>query len=568
MPARARWVMVDAPDAAEVKAFASEFGVAPMVAAIAMQRGFTDRDALARFFHPRLKDLGDPFDLPNMTAAIERISEAIDRRENLLLYGDYDVDGVSSLALLSQLLQAYGLKPRTFLPQRSEEGYGLSREGLEKCLQEDPPPHLVIAADCGTNSQAEAALLKERGIDLIIIDHHEPSPGGVADCVAVVNPKLGDALHYLCTGGLIFKVAHALLKHRPNPDFDLRPHLDLVALATVADIVPLVEENRIFVRRGLTEIERTAKPGLIELKTIAGVTSPVRSHDIGFKLGPRLNATGRLDTAEASLELLLTPDFNRARTLAAELDRRNRERQTLEQDTREEAEAQILSLSSEERATGIVVGGRGWHTGVVGIVASRIVKQYHRPTFVIGFDENGMGKGSGRSVPGLSLIEAIAACRDLLVNGGGHEMAAGLSIREENLFAFRQRFAEHMAVAAAGGELQPRLLIDAELSFRDIGLDLLESYEMLRPFGNSNPQPVFMSRQVQVLAEPRVLKEKHLKLRLAQDGATRDAMYFSGVDQELPKPPWDIAYTIDRNEFRGSVSVTISIQAVRKATAR
>jgi len=503
-----------------------------------------------------------------MGAAIARIIESIDRSESVLLYGDYDVDGVSSLALLRLLFEAYGLEPRTFLPQRSEEGYGLSREGLEKCLADDPRPDLVIAADCGTNSKAEAELLAARGIDLIIIDHHEPVPGGVAECVAVVNPKLGDSLHYLCTGGLIFKVAHALLKQRPHPDFDLRQHLDLVALATVADIVPLVNENRIYVRRGLVEIDRTTKPGLIELKTIAGVSSPAGSHDIGFKLGPRLNASGRVDTAEASLELLLTKDPGRARLLAKELDENNRSRQTLELKTREEAEAQILTLTPEERASGIVVGGRGWHTGVVGIVASRIVKQFHRPTFVIGFDENGMGKGSGRSVPGLSLIEAIAACRDILEGGGGHEMAAGLSIREENLIEFRRRFAAHIASAAENGELLPRLSIDAELSFDDLNLELLDSYELLRPFGNSNPQPVFMSRQVQLLTEPRVLKERHLKLRLAQQGAARDAMFFNGVDHELPRPPWDIAYTIDRNEFRGSVSLAISIQAVRKATGK
>lgn len=568
MPARTKWVMVESPDDAEVASLASEFGVAPMVAAIAMQRGFADREAMASFFHPRLKDLGDPFSLPNMTAAIDRIIRAIDGRETVLLYGDYDVDGVSSLALLRLLLEAYGLVPRTFLPQRSEEGYGLSREGLEKCLVVDPAPALVIAADCGTNSKAEAEWLHDKGIDLIIIDHHEPSPGGVAECVAVVNPKLGESLHYLCTGGLIFKVAHALLKQRPHPDFDLRQHLDLVALATVADIVPLVDENRIFVRRGLVEIDRTSKPGLIELKSIAGVSSPAGSHDIGFKLGPRLNASGRLATAEASLELLLTGDGNRARALAAELDRNNRDRQNLEQNTREEAEAQILTLTAEERASGIVVGGRGWHTGVVGIVASRIVKQFHRPTFVIGFDDSGMGKGSGRSVPGLSLIQAIAACRDLLEGGGGHEMAAGLSIREENLIEFRRRFAAHMAAAAENGELQPRLLIDAELTFDDLTLELLDSYELLRPFGNSNPQPVFMSRNIQVLTEPRVLKERHLKLRLAQKGVARDAMYFNGVDQDLPRPPWDIAYTIDRNEFRGSVSLGISIQAVRKAAGK
>lgn len=568
MPARAKWVLDDLPPESEVAELAAGFGVAPIVVSLAIQRGHTDRDALAQFFYPRLKDLTDPFLLPNMLAAVSRIADAVSVGESILLYGDYDVDGVSSLALLKKLLAAYGVDAHTFLPQRTEEGYGLSREGLEKSLQEDSSPTLVIAADCGTNSTEEADLLRERGIDLIILDHHEPAEEGIAECVAVVNPKLGDDYHYLCTGGVVFKVAHALLKYRPNPEFDLRAHLDLVALATVADIVPLVGENRIFVRRGLTEIDRTENLGIRALKSVAGTSSPTRAHDIGFKLGPRLNASGRLDTAEASLELLLTDDPNRARTLASELDHRNRERQSLEQHTREEAEAQIHSLTNEERAAGIVVGARGWHPGVVGIVASRIMKQYHRPTFVIGFDDNGVGKGSGRSVPGLSLIGAINSCRDLLEAGGGHEMAAGLSIREENLTTFRQRFSEHMLAAASDGELQPRLHLNAEIPFGILTLELLESYEMLRPFGNSNPQPVFLTRHVQVLSEPRVLKERHLKLRLSQGGVIRDAMFFNGVDHELPRPPWDIAYTIDRNDFRGTVSVSISIQGIRKATGK
>ncbi len=569
MPARAKWVLSDTPTKEKVTEMAARFGVAPLVVSLAMQRGFTDAEALERYFYPRLKDLTDPFLLPNMLTAISRVADAVSVGESILLYGDYDVDGVSSLALLKKLLQAYGVEARTFLPQRTEEGYGLSREGLEKCLLEGAEaPTLVIAADCGTNSRAEADMLRERGIDLIILDHHEPASEGIADCVAVVNPKLGPDFHYLCTGGVVFKVAHALLKYRPNPAFDLRRHLDLVALATVADIVPMVRENRIFVRRGLTEIDRTALPGLRELKAVAGSGSPTRAHDIGFKLGPRLNASGRLDTAEASLELLLTDDPSRARLLASELDRRNRERQTLEQHTREEAEAQIHALTNEERSAGIVVGSRGWHPGVVGIVASRIMKQYHRPTFVIGFDENGIGKGSGRSVPGLSLIGAIEACRDLLEAGGGHEMAAGLSIREENLIAFRRRFTEHMLAAAGNGELLPRLAIDAEVSLGELTLELLESYEMLRPFGNGNPQPVFLTRQVQVLTEPRVLKERHLKLRLSQGGVVRDAMFFNGVDHELPRPPWDVAFTIDRNDFRGTASVSISIQAVRKSTGK
>jgi len=565
MPARAKWVIAESPPKDRVAEFAGEFGLSPLAMSLAMQRGFDDFETLSQFLYPRLNDLSDPFNLPGMRACVARIEQAVDAKESVLLYGDYDVDGVSSLALLCKILDAYGLEPTTFLPQRTEEGYGLSREGIEKFLAEGKPD-LVIAADCGTNSRDEADHLREQGIDLIILDHHEPSSDGTAVSVALVNPKLGDEYHYLCTGGVVFKVAHALLKSRNLPGFDLRDYLDLVALATVADIVPLVDENRIFVRRGLMQIDQTINPGVHALKEEAGVRVPARSHDIGFKMGPRLNAAGRLDTAQVSLDLLLADESNRARTLATDLGNRNRDRQALELRTREEAETMIENLPSEDRAAGIVAGARGWHPGVVGIVASRIMKHYHRPTFIIGVDDDGIGKGSGRSIPGVSLIAAIDACRDLLEAGGGHEMAAGIAVKEENIPEFRKRFGEHIAAMASSDLLQPRLDIDSVATLNDLTLDLLDSYELLHPFGNANPQPVFMSRNVQVVAEPRVIKDKHLKLRLSQAGVFRDAIYFSGAAVELPRPPWDIAYTIDRNDYRGQVSLTIAIRAIRKAT--
>jgi single-stranded-DNA-specific exonuclease len=564
MPAKPRWVVTPPPDPELVRQYAGDFGLSPVVVSLALQRGHTDREDFEQFLHPRLKDLGDPHALPGVEAAVRRILEAVDRRESVVLYGDYDVDGVSSLALLATVLAAYGLEPRPFLPTRLEEGYGLSVRGIENCL-EGHSPGLLIAADCGTNSREEARILRERGIDLIILDHHEPSPEGVAACVALVNPKLGDDYHYLCTAGVVFKIAHALLRARPVPDFDLKEHLDIVALGTIADIVPLEAENRLFARRGLAQLERTVHPGLIALKSVAGVTSPIRTHDVGFKLGPRLNASGRLDTAVASLDLLLCQDPARARLLAESLDRQNRERQELELATREDAERIIAGLPPERRSHAIVVGSRGWHPGVVGIVASRISKQYHRPTFVIGIDENGLGKGSGRSIPGISLVEALDSCRDLIEAGGGHEMAAGVSVREENLDAFREALIRSVEAQAEADTLVPKLLIDAEIRFPELTLELLDSYELLRPFGTSNPQPVFMATSVRLAAEPRVIKEKHLKFRFEQDGVEMEAIYFNGAELDLPKPPWDIAFLIDRSEYRGREQINIVLQAVRKA---
>lgn len=564
MPAKPRWMVAPPPDPELVREYAADFGLAPVVVSLALQRGHTDRERLEQFLHPRLKDLGDPHALPGVEAAVRRILQAVDRRESVVLYGDYDVDGVSSLALLGTVLGAYGLEPRPFLPTRLEEGYGLSMKGIENCLERHSPD-LLVAADCGTNSREEARLLRDKGIDLIVLDHHEPSPEGVAGCVALVNPKLGEDYHYLCTAGVVFKIAHALLRARPLPGFDLKDHLDIVALGTIADIVPLEAENRLFARRGLAQLERTVRPGLVALKSVAGVTSPIRTHDVGFKLGPRLNASGRLDTAVASLDLLLCQEPARARVLAEALDRQNRERQDLELATREDAERLIAGLPPAQRSHAIVVGSRGWHPGVVGIVASRISKQYHRPTFVIGIDESGLGKGSGRSIPGISLVEALDSCRPLIETGGGHEMAAGVSVREENLDAFREALVRSVAAQAGADTLLPKLFIDAEIRFPELTLDLLDSYELLRPFGANNPQPVFMSSAVRLAAEPRVIKEKHLKFRFEQDGVELEAIYFNGAELDLPKPPWDIAFLIDRSEYRGREQVNIVLQAVRKA---
>lgn len=559
-----KWVLAEAPDPAQVRTFSEAFSLSPVVVGLALQRGFLDMEALERFLYPRLKDLADPFALPGMAQAVDRILQAVDNSEAVLLYGDYDVDGVSSIALLDSTLRAYGVETKRFLPARLEEGYGLSVMGIENAVDADRT-RLVIAADCGTNSRDEAALLAEKGIDLIILDHHEPSREGTAPCVSLVNPKLGDDFHYLCTAGVVFKVAHALLKTRPVPGFDLKDYLDLVALGTIADIVPLEGENRIFARRGLAQLERTIHPGLASLKRVAGVSTPIQSNDVGFKLGPRLNAAGRLDTATAALDLLLCQDSTESDALAEALDRQNRERQELEQTTREAAEEMLERHEPEERKYGIVVGSRGWHPGVVGIVASRLSRQYHRPTFVIGFDEQGLGKGSGRSVEGISLVRALDASRHLIEAGGGHEQAAGVSVREENLEAFRESFVESVREQAQKDTLAPKLFVDAQIHLRDLSFDLLDSYELLQPFGAGNRQPVFMCSGVRVVREPKLIKDKHLKFRFEQDGVEREGIFFHAAGMDLARPPWDIAFVIDRNEWRGRVRLNMILQGIRRS---
>ena len=539
-------------------------GKSPLVRRLLAQRGIRGGAEAERFLNPKLKELGDPFALPDMEAAVVRLLQAIDAGESVVLFGDYDVDGVTSLTLLHSLLEAYGLQARCFLPLRMEEGYGLSGSALERCLGEGPI-NLLVAVDCGTTAREETARLKAQGIDVIILDHHEPDPARMPDVVALVNPKRGIGWHYLCSAGVVFKVAHAMLKRRQVPDFDLKAELDLVALATVADIMPLVEENRLLVRQGLLRFRTTRRTGLLALIEVSGVTEPYTSMDLGFRLGPRLNAAGRLDTAHAALDLLLCQDPAEAAGIARDLDLQNRERQTLEQQIQAEATAQALSrMAGGDPPQGLVIASRSWHPGVVGIVAARLMRQFYRPIFVLAIDEDGNVKGSGRSVPGVSLVSALDACRPLLVSGGGHDMAAGVALREENLTAFRDGFDTSVRQQTGGAPLEPVLHIDAEVQLDELTMNFLDDYDQLQPFGSGNPQPVFMVRSVYPSAEPRLLRERHWRLELMQNGTTRTAMWFNAGGQKLPPAPWDIAFHVDRNTFRGNTTVQLLIQALRR----
>lgn len=528
------------------------------------RKGFSSADEVSAFLVPRLRSLSDPFLLPNMSTAVARILEAIDRGERIALFGDYDVDGVTSLALLAEMLRAYGAEPALFLPLRMEEGYGMSPESVERCCAQHDP-QLVIAVDCGTSSVAEIASLKARGIDVIVLDHHEPK-SALPDCVAIVNPKAApdSPFEYLCSVGIVFKVCHALLKTRPAPGFDLKAQLDLVALGTVADVVPLEKENRIFVQRGMRELATSKRLGVRKLMEVAAVKAPVGAEHIGFRLGPRLNAAGRLATAEKSLRLLLTSDEQEAQELAAFLDTQNRERQAVERTIYEQAEEKLKQTFDPKRDAAIALGSGDWHPGVLGIVASRLARKYHRPTILIAFDPAGLGKGSGRSIEGLSLVEALDRCGSHLEKFGGHEMAAGLAVREQNFETFAAAFRQAARELLSDEDLEPRLHLDHELTFSQLNDELLRWQQALEPFGNANFHPLFFARGIEPAAEPQVLKEKHLVLRLKQKNHFRRAIFFDGATSPLPEPPWDIAFRVTGDEYEGETRLQIQVEAMRK----
>jgi single-stranded-DNA-specific exonuclease len=554
-----QWVIREAPKGWENLV---PEGMPRILGRLLSQRGI-QHEEVERFLRPRLAELTDPFEIPEVDLAVDRILRAVDQKERVCIYGDYDVDGVSSIAVLRTTLEAYGLKPYSFIPRRSSEGYGLSEGGLERCLTECGKPDLMISVDCGTVSNDAIAMLKSKGVETVVVDHHEMGPDGRPDCVALVNPKAArDPREYLCAAGVVFKLAHALLKQRPLEGFDLKSVLDLVAVATISDIVPLVDENRLLVRHGLRKLENSVRPGLRALLKLTGTEGRLSSADIGFRIGPRLNAAGRMDQPEQALATLMTGCSNEALDLADELENFNRTRQKLEQAIFAEAMAMLQESTNDPV---IVVGSRAWHAGVVGIVASRLMRMYHKPVFVISIDENGIGKGSGRSISGISLVEAIGSCREHLIAGGGHHMAAGLSIHEDSIDAFRESFVKFVNETCGEKDLAAKVHVDAEVELGELSLDFLASYELLQPFGSSNPQPIFLARNVWLTEPPRRLKNNHLRLFLRQGYDERDAIFFGGGANELPDPPWDIAFTVDRNVFRGRVSVQISIQNVRPA---
>ncbi len=542
----------------------------PLVRKLLAQRGISGREQAERFLRPRLADLGDPFEMRELDQAVERLFRAADAGEHVCIYGDYDVDGVSSVTLLHTMLTAYGIRVSYFIPVRTKEGYGLSAEGIENAMAAcGSKPDLLVTVDCGTSSVEEVAALNAEGVDVIILDHHEAGTQGRPPAVAVVNAKLEEnsPFTYLCSAGVVFKLAHGMLKRRRLPNFVLKDFLDIVAIATVADIVPLVEENRLLTRHGLKVMKRGGNVGLRALNEVTGLTpdrEPSAGH-VSFRIGPRLNAAGRMDSPMDALELLMTPDPARARQLAACLEAHNRARQQEEEKIRNEATRMLEENFSPATDHVIVLGSRSWHPGVVGIVASLLMRRYHKPTFIISLDEQGLGKGSGRSVPGVSLVQAIHHCADTLVSGGGHDMAAGLVIREEMIDAFREAFDRYVRESVPAETLKPVLHVDAEVSFRELTLDLLDSYELLEPFGNSNPQPVFMSRGIMLTTAPRHLQGNHLRLSLRQGDCECSAMYFNGGNLSLPDPPWDVAFTIDRNVWKGRSSLSMSIQDIRPA---
>ena len=543
---------------------AAKLGVSPLLAQCLLNRGFSEPAALARFLEPRLKQLADPFLLPDMTAAVDRLFAAHERNELVVIFGDYDVDGVTSTTLLLEFLRRLGWRVEAYLPHRLEEGYGLTRDGAENCLKQFPAT-LLLAVDCGSTAVETIGWLRSRSVETVVLDHHqvsEPAP----PAVALVNPQRTGQFTELCSAGLAFKLAHAVLKRGRETglpgalDLDLKPLLDLVALGTVADLVPLTGENRILVVAGLERLNQTRRPGLLALKEVAGISGPIGVSEVGFQLGPRLNAAGRMETAEASLRLLLAETAAEARPLAEQLDLQNRERQQIECGITEQVLGTVRSKFNPAEDYVIVEGELLWHIGVVGIVASRVLQEFYRPTVILGGDA-GEWRGSGRSVAGFDLAAALRECGDLLLKHGGHAMAAGLSLKPEQVELFRRRLNELARRALKPEDLQPPLRLDAEVPLADLTLEAMAELERLKPTGMGNPGVQFCARG---LTHQRPLQRmganrQHVKMWVTDGKVTREAVWWNAGEGKLPVGRFDLAFAPSINEFAGRRTVQLKV---------
>jgi single-stranded-DNA-specific exonuclease len=559
-----RWLVAPAQPAL-AEALARELRVGPLLAQCLLNRGFSDPEASLRFLEPRLKQLADPFLLPNMEAAVARLFHARERGQRLVIFGDYDVDGVTATALLTEVLRALGWLVDFYLPHRMDEGYGLTRAAVENCLKKFPVT-LLLAVDCGSTAVETIDWLAQQGVDVLVLDHHQvstPPP----KAVALVNPQLHEAsFHELCSAGLAFKLAHALVKRGRETGlaaamgFDLRPYLDLVALGTIADLVPLVGENRILVSSGLHQLNRTRRPGLIALKEVAQISKPIGGYEVGFQLAPRLNAAGRLENALEALQLLMSSGPDEAMELARRLDAQNRERQQIERNIATQVIGAVRARFKAASDFVIVEGQLLWHIGVVGIVASRVLQTFYRPTIILGGD-SGEWRGSGRSIEGFDLAAALRQCGDLLVRHGGHAMAAGLALRPEKVDDFRTRLNELARRSLKPEQLQPTLRLDAEVKPGEITLEQVAELGKLQQTGMGNPSVQLVIRDVTHQRPPLRMGQdkKHARLWITDGAATREAVMWGIGDGPVPVERFDLAFTPQINEYNGACSVQLKV---------
>ncbi|CAN5878480.1 single-stranded-DNA-specific exonuclease RecJ [soil metagenome] len=553
-------------DDAQAAALAAALDVHPTIARLLCMRGLSDPEQAFRFLNPSLDHLHDPFKLADMDKAIRRLERAIAQREKIAIHGDYDVDGITSTVILRRALEMLGGDVMHFLPERMRDGYGLQPAAIDRLHAQGV--RLIVSVDCGIRSGEAARRALELGVDLIITDHHEPD-GTLPAALAVINPKRPDCTYpdkYLAGVGVALKVVQALCDRAGKRKW-LPAFVKVAALGTLADVVPLVGENRVIARHGLASL--TAGPHAVGLRALldaCGLTGKtIDSYHVGFMIAPRVNAAGRMSTPDIAARLLLATDEamgDEARALAQQLCDENVKRQTEEADLVTQARKAIETDPAVGAHNVLVVGGLGWHRGVIGIAASKLVDAYHKPSIVLSVDGD-VAHGSCRSIPDFDLLAALEHCADLFLKFGGHKQAAGLTMEAGRVAEFRARINAYADAVIEPDQLRPRLRIDAPLSLKAITHDLMRGLDQLGPFGLANPRPVFHASGVQIVDGPRTIKERHLKMTFAQDGRRFRAMAWRAVERAdfltENRDGMNLAFSLDKNEYKGETYLELTV---------
>jgi len=564
-------------DPAGVAALSEALGIAAPAARALWVRGLRDAESARRFLRPTLEDLHDPYLLASMPEAVARLRRAIEQKEPILLYGDYDVDGTSAVVILKKGIDLLGGSATFHVPHRLRDGYGMHSEVVEQAAADGVK--LIVSVDTGIRANDVVRHAAQFGIDVIVTDHHLPE-AELPPAVAVLNPNRPDCGYpekNLCGAGVALKLMQALMVafgwEKPRRDRLIESLLKLVAIATVADVVPLTGENRVIVKLGLAGLREVKNPGLRALLDVSGLLegdSP-SAGQVAFRVAPRINAAGRMASAGDVIEMFLTPDPERARVLAGQLHDLNKDRQETEAEIARIIFEQCIEQPVTDGDAALVFAGEGWHRGVVGIVASRVVERFHRPAFVLGI-ENGVVQGSGRSIPAFHLLEALETMPELFTKFGGHRQAAGVTLSSEHLETFRERFRAHAALLLTSADFEPALEADAEIAFREINDQAVAEVLSLAPFGFGNPSPVFIARGIEVIAAPDIRKEKHVFVRLKGDGKMirAKAWNFAGRVEELAAGSFiDIAFQFEDDAYsaaRGYAPWQVTIKDVRASS--
>ena len=561
----ARWRLAPA-DVAVVNHLQDKTGLHRVFCQLLAQRGITTPAAAATFFDPQLNALHDPFRMKGMEAAVTRLHTAIDRKETILLYGDYDVDGTTSVALLHQFLAPIHNNLDYYLPDRYAEGYGLSRKGIDHAHTQGAT--LMLVVDCGIRAVAQVAYAKTLGIDVVICDHHHPGPI-IPDAVAVLDPKRADCAYpykELSGCGVAFKLAQAYTARYKLPTEPLYALLDYLVISIAADIVPITGENRILAYWGLKTLNKTKRAGLLTLLTQSNRQPPLTITDIVFGFAPRLNAAGRMGDARLAVRLLLADDRQHATDLAQQLETRNNLRREYDRQTAEEGKAMVAAHPEWHHARSLVLYHPEWHKGVVGIAAARMVEAFHKPTVML-TENHGRLTGSARSVRGFNVYEALLACEDLLENFGGHDYAAGLTLRPENLERFRERFEEAVAERIERTLLRPELQLNAVLNFPDITPEFWQTLQRFAPFGPGNRSPLFGSKHIQDIGYSKALRNNHLRLAVRQpDSTTLYGIAFGKgnlIEQVQQHPAFYLAYKLEEDHWNERTRLQLMVKDLK-----